>query len=173
MEGREGAKYRANAKPSHIHTRPPKPYQPKAPFPKGRLRPVCPPAPRRTPPGITLPQLQRQRDGGRVIQEGGNGARAGQGTGHGIAEQGAGGDKGSAQGRSQGTGQGAHGKESGQGHWQGTKASGSGLQDVTGTGKWRWSQMHCACRICDYLDFMFSICAVIDCCCIFVCIYHY
>ena len=47
-----------------------------------------------------------------------------------------------------------------------------GVQEVTGTGKRRWPQMHCACRICDYLDFMFSICAVIDCCCMFLCIYH-
>ena len=33
--------------------------------------------------------------------------------------------------------------------------------------------MHYACRICDYLGFMFSIFAVIDCYYMFVCVYHY
>ena len=97
--GREGAKYRAHAEPSHTRTRPPKPYLPKAAFPKGRPRPVRPQAPTRTPPGITLPQLQRQRDARRVIQEGWDGARAGQGTSHGSMERGAGGDRESAQGQ--------------------------------------------------------------------------
>ena len=115
-EGREGPKYRAHTKPSHTHTSSPKPYPPKAAFSKGRPRPVRPPAPTRTPLGITLPQLQRQRDARRVIQEGGDGARAGQGASRGSEERGAGGDRGSAQGQTQGTGQGAHGKERGHGH---------------------------------------------------------
>ena len=51
----------------------PKPYPPRAAFLDGRLRPVRPPAPKRTPPGITLPQLQHQRDALRVVQEGGDG----------------------------------------------------------------------------------------------------
>ena len=52
--------------PSPATPRPaPKPYPPKAAFPEGRLRPVRPQTPKRTPPGITLPQLQR-----RVFQEG-------------------------------------------------------------------------------------------------------
>ena len=115
-EGREGAKYRAQTKPRHTRTSPPKPYPAKAAFPKGRPRLVRPLAPTRTPPGVTLPQLQRQEDALRVIQEGGDGARVAQGTSHGSAEQGAGGDRGSAQGRTQGTGQGADGKERGRGH---------------------------------------------------------
>ena len=125
-EGRESAKYRAHTKPSHTRTSPPKPYPAKAAFPEGRPRPVRPPAPKRTPQGITLPQLQRQRDARGVIQEGGDGARAGQGAGHGSAGRGAEGDGGIAQGRTQGTGQGAHGKQRGRGHAHGTKASGSG-----------------------------------------------
>ena len=74
--GREGAKYRAHTNPSHTHTRPPKPYPPKAAFPEGRPRPVCPPAPVRTPPGVTLPQLQRHQDARRVIQDEGGGVQA-------------------------------------------------------------------------------------------------
>ena len=58
--GREGANYRAHADPSHTHTSPPKPYPPKAAFPRGRRRHIRPPAPERTPPGVTLPQLRRQ-----------------------------------------------------------------------------------------------------------------
>ena len=73
--GREGAKYRAHANPTHTHTSPPKPFPPK-PFPPGRTRHVRPPAPERSPPGVTLPQLQRQRDARRLIQEGGDGAQA-------------------------------------------------------------------------------------------------
>ena len=56
---------------------PQKPYLPKAAFPEQRPRPVRPPMPKRTPPGITLPQLQRQRDARRVVQEGGDGDQAG------------------------------------------------------------------------------------------------
>ena len=82
-EGRESAKYRAHTKPSHTHTSPRKLYPPKAAFTKGRPRPIRLPAPQRTPPGVTLPQLQRQRDPRRVIQEGGDGARTGQGAGQG------------------------------------------------------------------------------------------
>ena len=77
--GREGTKYRAHANPGHTHTSPPKPFPPK-PFPPGRTRHVRPPAPERLPPGVTLPQLQRQRDARRVIWEGGgasHGARSG------------------------------------------------------------------------------------------------
>ena len=42
-KGREGAQYRAQTRPSHTHTSPPKPYPPKAAFLEGRPRPVCPP----------------------------------------------------------------------------------------------------------------------------------
>ena len=66
--GREGAKYRALANPTHTHTSPPKPFPPKH-FPPGRTWHVRPPAPERSPPGVTLLQLQRQRDAWRVIQE--------------------------------------------------------------------------------------------------------
>ena len=76
-EGREGAKYRAHTHPSHTHTSPPKPKPPKAAFPAGQLQPVRPPAPERTPPGVTLPQLRRQQDARRVIREGGDIAQAG------------------------------------------------------------------------------------------------
>ena len=69
-EGKEGAKYRAHANPSHTYTSPPKPYPPKTAFPKGKPRPVQPPVTMRTPPGITLPQLRRQQDARRVIQGG-------------------------------------------------------------------------------------------------------
>ena len=55
--GRESAKYRAHANPTHTHTSPPKLFPPK-PFPAGRARHVRPPAPERSPPGVTLPQLQ-------------------------------------------------------------------------------------------------------------------
>ena len=73
-EGREYAKYRAHTNPSHTHTSPPKLYPPKAPFLTGGPRPVRPPAPERTPPGITLLQLRRQQDDRRVIRGGGGGA---------------------------------------------------------------------------------------------------
>ena len=110
----------------HLH-QPPKPYLPKAAFLKGRPRPVRPPpAPKRTPPGITLPQPQRQQDARRVVQEGGDGERAGQGAGRGNAGRGAEGDRQSARGPTQGTDQSAHSKERGQGHGQATRASDSG-----------------------------------------------
>ena len=102
--GRESAKYHAHANPTHTHTSPPKPFPPK-PFPPGRERHVRPPAPERSPPGVTLPQLQRQRDARRVIQEGREGAQAERRASHGSAERGAGGDGGSAQERTQGAGQ--------------------------------------------------------------------
>ena len=71
-EGREGAKYRAHTKPSHTHMSPPKANPPKAASSEGRPRPVRAPTPKRTPMGITLPQLQR-----RVVQAGGDGDRMG------------------------------------------------------------------------------------------------
>ena len=74
--GREGAKYRAHANRTHTHTSPPQPFPPK-PFPAGRTRHVRPPAPERSPPGVTLPQLRRQQDARRVIREGGDSAQAG------------------------------------------------------------------------------------------------
>ena len=113
--GREGAKYRAHANPTHTHTSPPKPFPPK-PFPPGRTRHVRPPAPERSPPGVTLPQLQRQQDARRVIQEGGDGAQAELRASHGSADRGTGGDRGSAQGHVQGAGQGTRGKEQGRKH---------------------------------------------------------
>ena len=91
--GRESEKYRAHVNPAHTHTSPPKPYPPK-PFPPGRERHDRPPKRERSPPGVTLPQLLRQRDARRVVQEGrsgegeGSGGRrgrqgAGEGSGHG------------------------------------------------------------------------------------------
>ena len=65
---------------------PPKPYPPKAAFCKGRPRPVRSPAPTRSAPSITLLHLQRPRDAQRVVQEGADGARAWQGTGHRSAD---------------------------------------------------------------------------------------
>ena len=64
-------------------------YTPKAAFPEGRPRPVNPLMPKRTPPGITLPQLQR-----RLVQEGGDRDRAGRAASHGGAGRGADGDRG-------------------------------------------------------------------------------
>ena len=125
--GRESAKYRAHANPTHTHTSPPKPFPPK-PFPPGRARHVRPPAPERSPPGVTLPQLQRQRDARRVIQEGGDDAQAELRASHGNAEQGAGGDRGSAQERAQGAGQGTRGGEQGRSSGGGQSA-GSGRRD--------------------------------------------
>ena len=132
--GREGAKYRAHANPTNTHTSPPKPFPPK-PFPAGRTRHVRPPVPERSPPGVTLPQLQRQQDARRVIREGGDSAQAGQGAGHGSAEQGAGGDRGSAQRQTQGAGLGARGKGRGRKRGQGTEASNSGGGKSTGSGR--------------------------------------
>ena len=110
--GRESAKYRAHANPTNTHTSPPKPFPPK-PFPPGRDRHVRPQAPERWPPSVTLPQLQRQRDARRVIQEGRQGAQAERRASHGSAERGQEGDGGSAQERAQGAGQVTRGKEQG------------------------------------------------------------
>ena len=106
----ESAKYRAHACPTHTHTSPPKLFPAKH-FPPGRTRHVRPPAPERSPPGVTLPQLQRQRDARPVIQEGGDGPQAELRASHGSAERGTGGDRGSAQGHAQGAGQGTRGRE--------------------------------------------------------------
>ena len=84
-EGREAAKYRANIKRSQTHVSPPKPCPPKAAFRAGRPRPVCALMPKRTPTGITLPQLQRQ-----VVQAGGDGDWAGQGASQGGRARGGG-----------------------------------------------------------------------------------
>ena len=86
-------------------------------------------------PCITLPQLKRQRNARRVIQEGGDSARARQGASHASVGRGAEGNRGCAQGRTQGRGQGAHGKERGQGHRQGNRASGSGGGLAHGAGQ--------------------------------------
>ena len=132
--GRESAKYRAHANPTHTHTSPPKQFPPKC-FPPGRARHVRPPALERSPPGVTLPQLQRQRDARRVIQEGREGAQAELRASHGSAERGAGGDRGSAQERAQGAGQGTRGREQGRSSGPGQSA-GSGRRDSgQGAGK--------------------------------------
>ena len=132
--GMEGAKYRAHANPTHSHTSPPKPFPPK-PFPPGRTRHVRPPAPERSPPGVALPQLQRQRDARRVIQEGGDGAQAELRARRGSAKRGTGGDRGSAQGHAQGAGPGTRGKEEGRKHGRGTEASSSGGGQSAGSGR--------------------------------------
>ena len=153
-EGREGAKYRAHTHPSHTHTSLRKPYRPKAAFLEGRPRPVRPPAPKRTPSGIGLPQLQRQREARRVVQEGGDGNWAGRGAGHRSARRAAEGNRGrgvcggggqapeegagassSARGRVQGTGQSARSEEREQGHGQGARASSSGGGQAHGAGQ--------------------------------------
>ena len=135
--GREGPKYRAHANPTHIHTSPPKPFPPK-PFPPGWTRHVRPPAPDRSPPGVTLPQLQRQRDARRVIQEGGDGPQAELRASHGSAERGTGGDRRSAQGHVQGAGKGTRGKEQGRKHGRGTEASSSRGGQSAGS-EWRYT----------------------------------
>ena len=121
--GREGTKYRAHANPTHTHTSPPKPFPPK-PFPPGRTRHVRPPASERLPPGVTLPQLQRQRDARGVIEEGGNGAQAELRASHGSAERRTGGDRGSAQEHAQRAGQGTRGREQ-------ERSSGGGADGTT------------------------------------------
>ena len=113
--------------PHHTHTSSSEPFPPK-PFPPGRARHVRPPAPERSPPGVTLPQLQRQRDARRVIQEGGDGAQAELRASHGSAEQGTGGDRGSAQELAQGAGQGTRDREQGRSSGGGQSA-GSGRRD--------------------------------------------
>ena len=125
--GREDAKYRAHANPGHTRTSPPKPFPPR-PFPPGRTRHVRPPAPDRSLPGVTLPQLQSQRDARRVIQEGGDGAQAEMRASHGSAERGTGGARGSAQEHAQGAGQGTRGREQGRSSGGGQSAA-SGRRD--------------------------------------------
>ena len=89
----------------------------------------------RLPPGVTLPQLQRQRDAWRVIQEGGDGAQAELRASHGGAERGTGGDRGSAQERAHGAGQGTRGREQGR-SCGGGQSAGSGPRDSgQGAGK--------------------------------------
>ena len=122
--GREGTKYRAHTNLTHTNTSLSKPVPPK-PFPPGRTRHIRPPAPEHSLPGVMLPQMQRQRDARRVIQEGGDGAQAGQRARHGSAERGTGGDRGSAQGNAQGAGQGTCGNEQGRKHGRGAEASSS------------------------------------------------
>ena len=132
--GMESAKYRAHANPTQTHTSPLEPFPPK-PFPPGRARHVRPQAPERSPPGVTLPQLQRQRDAQRVIQEGGDGTQAELRASHGGAERGTGGDRGSAQERAQGAGQGTGGREQGRSS-RGGQSAGSGRRDSgQGAGK--------------------------------------
>ena len=140
--GRESAKYRAHANPAHTHTSPPKPYPPK-PFPPGRERHVRPPTRERWPPGVTLPQLQRQRDARRVVQEGRSGGGegssgrrdrqgAGEGSGHGKGAQGRG------QGAQvQGAGRGEVGERAGQGVVDGRRdpRHGQGAGEGPGHGK--------------------------------------
>ena len=99
------------------------------------MRPVRPPAPKRTPPGFTLPPVQRQRDGRRVIQEGEDGELAGQGAGCRNAGRGAEGGRGSPRGQTQGTDHSARSNERGQGHRQGTRASSSGGGQAHGAGQ--------------------------------------
>ena len=132
--GRESAKYRAHANPTHTHTSPPKPFPPK-PFPPGRARHVRPPAPERSPPGVTLPQLQRQRDARRVIQEGGDGPQAELPASYGSAERGTGGYRGSAQERAQGGGQGTRGREQGRSSGGGQSAGSRRRDSGQGAGK--------------------------------------
>ena len=151
--GRESAKYRAHANPTHTHTSPPKPFPPK-PFPPARERHVRPPTRERSPPGVTLPQLQRQRDARRVVQEGrssggeqsaGSGRRdsgqgAGKGLGHGKGAQGRGpgaqvqgagrGEVGERAG--QGVGDGRRDPRHGQGAGKGPKGKGKGAAGPKG-----------------------------------------
>ena len=109
--GRESALYRAHANPAHTHTSPPKPYPPK-PLPPGRERHVRPPTRERSQPGLTLPQLQRQRDARRVVQEG----RSGEGEGSSGRRDRQGAEEGSGHGKgAQGRGQGAQVQGAGRG----------------------------------------------------------
>ena len=133
----EGGREVPRPRQPHPHPyQPPKPFPPK-PFPPGRTRHVRPPAPERSPPGVTLPQLQRQRDARRVIEEGGDGAQAELRASHGSAARRTGGDRGSAQGHAQGAGQGTRGKEQGRKHGRGTEASSSGGGQSAGSGRGR------------------------------------
>ena len=148
--GRESAKYRAHANPTHTHTSPSKPFPPK-PFPPGRERHVRPPASERSPPGVTLPQLQRQRDARRMVQEGRSsggeqsgrrdwGQGLGKGPGHGKGAQGRGqgaqvqgagrGEVGERAG--QGVGDGRRDPRHGQGAGKGPKGKGKGAAGPKG-----------------------------------------
>ena len=140
-ESREGARYRAHSKPSHNQTSPHKLYPPKAAFPEGRPRPVYPPTPERTPPGITLPQLRQ-----RVVEEGGDGhggaGRGAYGSRQRVASGGGGqapreyaAPAGSARRRTQKEGQDARGDGREQGHGRGARAGGSQGGQAHGTGK--------------------------------------
>ena len=140
--GRESAKYRAHANPAHTHTSPPKPFPPK-PLPPGWERHVRPPTRERSPPGVTLPQRQRQRDARQVVQEGRSGGGegssgrrdrqgAGEGPGHGKGAQGRG------QGAQvQGAGRGEVGERAGQGVGDGRRdpQHGQGAGEGPGHGK--------------------------------------
>ena len=75
-EGREGTSTAPTQGPSHPQTSPPKPYPAKAAFPKGRPRAIRHPAPPGMSPGITLPQLQQQRERP-ALDPGGGGRRTG------------------------------------------------------------------------------------------------
>ena len=132
--GRESAKYRAHANPNHTNTSPPKPFPPK-PFPPGRTWHVRPPAPERSPPGVTLPQMHRQREARRVIQEGGDGAQVELRASHGGAKRGTGGDEGSAQEHAQGAGQGTRGREQGRSSRGGQSAGSRWRDSGQGAGK--------------------------------------
>ena len=104
-------------------------------FLPGRARHVRPPAPERSPPGVTLPQLQRQRDARHVIQEGGEGAQAELRASHGSAERGAGGDRGSAQEHAQGAGHGTRRREQGRSSGGGQSAGSGRRNSGQGAGK--------------------------------------
>ena len=141
--GRESAKYRAHANPTHTHTSPPKQFPPEF-FPPGRARHVRPLAPERSPPGVTLPQLQRRQDARRLVQDGGEGAQAELRASHGSAERGAGGDKGRcpgarARGRPGHARQGARAQQRGGGRAQAadgaTQRRGPGRDQGTGRGR--------------------------------------
>ena len=132
--GREGAKYRVHANPTHTRTSPPKPFPVKL-FPPGLTRHVRPQTHERSPPVVTLPQLQMQGNAWHVIQEGGDGAQAEQRASQRSAERGTGGDRRSAQGHAQGAGQGTRGKEQGRKHGRGTEASSSGGGQSAGSGR--------------------------------------
>ena len=147
--GREGAKYRAQANPTHTHTSSPKLLPPK-PFPPGRTRHVRAPAPEGSPPGVTLPQLQTQQDAWRVIQEGGDGAQAELRASQGSAERGTGGDRGGAQGHAQRAGQGTRGKQQGRKHGRGDTEQGAGKGPGHGKGvqgRGQGAQVHGAERV--------------------------
>ena len=116
---------------------------PPSPSPRGGSGTSAPLTRERSPPGVTLPQLQRQRDARRVVQEGrsgggegGSGRRdrqgAGEGPGHGKGAQGRG------QGAQvQGAGRGEVGERAGQGVVDGRRdpRHGQGAGEGPGHGK--------------------------------------